>query len=444
LVNTRNKRFFRAHKQADTTAAVSIMMVDAVIIGAGPAGLMAATRLAEAGKSVALFDAMPSFGRKFLRAGVGGLNITHSEAPDAFSARYHPHDTVADWLSEFNASSVTAWAADLGVSTFVGSSGRVFPVQLKASPLLRAWLGQLHSLHVGFFTRHRWLGWEMLRDDQGLALQRHRFFTPAGDVVVDSRSCVLALGGGSWARLGSDGQWLQTLQGMSLSCAPLVASNCGYEVAWSQRMQEQFAGVPLKSVSLGVRSPDSEHWQFNRRGEAMLSKHGIQGSLVYAASRQISALIETAGSATLLWDLLPDMPEQTILEKLSVHRGKESRSNFLRKRLGITGVKAALLHEFAKDAMESPRLLAAAIKALPMMVSRARPLDEAISTSGGLSFNELDAELMLKKFPGVFCAGEMLDWDAPTGGYLLTACLSSGHRAGQAAVSYLQRQPTID
>jgi uncharacterized flavoprotein (TIGR03862 family) len=419
-------------------------LFDALVIGAGPAGLMAATRLAEAGKSVALFDAMPSFGRKFLRAGVGGLNITHSEPSEAFMARYHPQACIADWLREFDATSVTAWAADLGISTFVGSSGRVFPQQLKASPVLRAWLGQLRALHVGFFTRHRWLGWEMLRDDQGLALQRHRFYTPAGEIAVDSRSCVLALGGGSWARLGSDGQWLQTLQGLSLSCAPLVASNCGYEVAWSQRIQEQFAGMPLKSVCLGIRSADSEPWQFYRRGEAMLSKQGIQGSLVYAASRQINSLIETAGSATLLWDLLPDMPEQTILEKLSVARGKESRSNFLRKRLGITGVKVALLHEFAKDALESPPLLAAAIKALPMIVSRPRPLDEAISTSGGLSFSELDAGLMLKKFPGVFCAGEMLDWDAPTGGYLLTACLSSGHRAGQAAVSYLQRQAKID
>lgn len=419
-------------------------LFDAVVIGAGPAGLMAASRLAEAGKSVALFDAMPSFGRKFLRAGVGGLNITHSEPSDAFNARYHPQESVVHWLREFDASSVTAWAADLGISTFVGSSGRVFPQQLKASPLLRAWLGQLHALHVGFFTRHRWLGWEMLRDDQGLALQRHRFYTPAGEIAVDSRSCVLALGGGSWARLGSDGQWLQTLQGMSLCCAPLVASNCGYEIVWSQRIQEQFAGMPLKSVCLGIRSADSEHWQFYRRGEAMLSKHGIQGSLVYAASRQINSLIETAGSATLLWDLLPDMPEQTILEKLSVARGKESRSNFLRKRLGITGVKVALLHEFAKDALESPPMLAAAIKALPMIVSRPRPLDEAISTSGGLSFSELDEGLMLKKFPGVFCAGEMLDWDAPTGGYLLTACLSSGHRAGQAAVSYLLRQAKID
>lgn len=415
-------------------------IVDALVVGAGPAGLMAATRLAEAGNAVAVFDAMPSFGRKFLRAGVGGLNITHSEPTASFLTRYQPIAPVADWLRQFDADSVVAWAADLGIETFVGSSGRVFPVQLKTSPLLRAWLSQLHKQHVSFFTRHRWLGWEVFRDEQGQSLQRHRFISPAGEVLIDSRCSVLALGGGSWARLGSDGQWMQTLQGKMLRRAPLTASNCGFDVDWSEHIQHQFAGAPLKSVSLGIKDTATGQWVFNRRGEAMLSKHGIQGSLVYAASQTINRLLNNAGPATLYWDLLPDMTEHTILGKLSVPRGKESRSNFLRKRLGITGLKMALVNEFAKSALDSPHQLAAVLKSLPMTVYRARPLDEAISTAGGLCFSEVDAGLMLSKYPGVFCAGEMLDWDAPTGGYLLTACLSSGHCAGNAAHHYLDLQ----
>lgn len=415
-------------------------IVDALVVGAGPAGLMAATQLAEAGKVVAIFDAMPSFGRKFLRAGVGGLNITHSEPTASFLTRYQPHEPVADWLREFDADRVVAWAAELGVETFVGSSGRVFPVQLKASPLLRAWLGQLHQRHVSFFTRHRWSGWETLDDGQGRPLQRHRFVTPAGEVLVDARCSVLAVGGGSWSRLGSDGQWTQIMHAKQLHSSPLTASNCGFDVAWSAHIQQQFAGAPLKSVSLGIKDVATGQWLFSRRGEAMLSKHGIQGSLIYAASRTINRLLSSAGAATLYWDLLPDMTEPTILEKLSVPRGKESRSNFLRKRLGISGLKMAMLNEFAKDALDSPHQLAALLKSLPMTVNQARPLDEAISTAGGLCFSEVDAGLMLRKYPGVFCAGEMLDWDAPTGGYLLTACLASGHCAGNAAHRYLDQQ----
>jgi uncharacterized flavoprotein (TIGR03862 family) len=417
-------------------------IVDALIVGAGPSGLMAATQLAEAGKVIAVFDAMPSFGRKFLRAGVGGLNITHSEPSASFLGRYLPQSPVADWLQAFDADSVVAWAAGLGVETFVGSSGRVFPVQLKASPLLRAWLGQLHQRHVSFFTRHRWLGWEVFCDEQGQSLQRHRFITPAGEVLVDARCSVLALGGGSWSRLGSDGQWMQILHAKQLHSSPLTASNCGFDVGWSEHIQQNFAGAPLKSVSLGIKDVATGQWLFNRRGEAMLSKHGIQGSLIYAASRTINHLLGSTGPATLYWDLLPDMTEQTILARLSGPRGKESRSNFLRKRLGISGLKMAMLNEFAKDALDSPHQLAALLKALPMTVNRARPLDEAISTTGGLCFSEVDAGLMLKKYPGVFCAGEMLDWDAPTGGYLLTACLASGYCAGNAACNYVDQQQT--
>lgn len=415
-------------------------IVDALVVGAGPAGLMAATQLADAGKAVAIFDAMPSFGRKFLRAGVGGLNLTHSEASASFRARYLPPTPVADWLREFDADHVVAWAAELGVETFVGSSGRVFPVQLKASPLLRAWLGQLRQREVRFFTRHRWSGWETSDDGQGRPLQRHRFITPAGEVLIDARCSVLALGGGSWSRLGSDGQWMQILHAKQLHSSALTASNCGFDVGWSEHIRQQFAGAPLKSVSLGIKDEATSQWLFSRRGEAMLSKHGIQGSLIYAASRTINRLLSSAGSATLVWDLLPDMTEPTILRKLSAERGKESRSNFLRKRLGISGLKLAMLNEFAKHALDSPHQLAALLKALPMTVKRARPLDEAISTAGGLCFSEVDAGLMLKKYPGVFCAGEMLDWDAPTGGYLLTACLASGYCAGNAAQQYLDQQ----
>jgi len=415
-------------------------IVDALVVGAGPAGLMAASQLSESGKTVAVFDAMPSFGRKFLQAGVGGLNITHSEPLARFLTRYQPQKPVADWLMKFDADRVIAWAAGLGIETFVGSSGRVFPVQLKASPLLRAWLGQLHQRHVTFFTRHHWSGWETFEDGQGRPLQRHRFITPAGEMLVDARCSVLALGGGSWSRLGSDGRWMQTLHAKGLHSSPLTASNCGFDVGWSVHIQQRFAGAPLKSVSLGVKDVVTGQWLFSRRGEAMLSKHGIQGSLIYAASRTINRLLGSAGAATLSWDLLPDMTEETILEKLSAPRGKESRSNFLRKRLGISGLKMAMLTEFAKDALDSPHQLAALLKSLPMTVYQARPLDEAISTAGGLCFSEVDGGLMLNRYPGVFCAGEMLDWDAPTGGYLLTACLASGHCAGNAARRYLDQQ----
>lgn len=419
-------------------------ILDAVVVGGGPAGLMAASRMAAAGKQVAVFDAMPSVGRKFLRAGVGGLNLTHSEAFEPFTSRYQPDMPVTGWLRDFDADRVRAWAAELGIETYIGSSGRVFPVQQKASPLLRAWLGQLRTQGVEFFTRHRWLGWTSLLDDNGFVMQAHRFLTPHGEIVIYSRCTVLALGGGSWSRLGSDGQWLPILSDKALACQPLTASNCGFDICWSKHIQEQFAGTPLKSVTLNIHDPETGKNLFSRRGEAMVAKHGIQGSLVYAASRIVNQLIQRTGSVTFYWDLLPDLGEQTILQRISVPQGKESRSNFLRKRLGLTGLKLALLYEFAQGHMQSPDKLAAVIKSLPITVSTARPVDEAISTAGGLCLSELDEGLMLRKFPGVFCAGEMLDWDAPTGGYLLTACFASGNCAGNAAVRYLDEQKKVN
>ncbi|MDO8907422.1 MAG: TIGR03862 family flavoprotein [Pseudohongiella sp.] len=410
----------------------------AVIIGGGPAGLMAASTLLQSGIPVSVYDAMPSLGRKFLRAGVGGLNLTHSEPFSSFLHRYHPEDRPGEWIGEFGPESLVSWAAELGIDTFTGSSGRVFPVQKKASPLLRAWLQQLQSQGAQFFTRHRWLGWRADTGDDGISTQVHRFLTPDGEIEVQSIVTVLALGGGSWARLGSDGNWLTMLMLKGVKCEPFVASNCGFDVSWSAHVQENFAGAPLKSVLLRVQ--DGDCCLFSQRGEALVSRHGIQGGLVYGASRLIQQEIAQKGQATLNWDLLPDIPAETILQKLSSTRGKESRSNFLRKRLGLSGLKVALLYELMPAALDSPEQLTRAIKALPLVVTKARPLDEAISTAGGISLGEVDGHLMLKRFEGVFCAGEMLGWDAPTGGYLLTACFASGRRAGTGAATYLARQ----
>jgi uncharacterized flavoprotein (TIGR03862 family) len=415
----------------------SARVLPVVVIGGGPAGLMAASTLLEAGIPVSVYDAMPSVGRKFLRAGVGGLNLTHSEQISSFLQRYSASDSLGDWVSEFGPEQVTAWAAGLGIETFTGSSGRVFPVQKKASPLLRAWLQQLQSQGTRFFTRHRWSGWRSHVDDNGQPCQIHRFLTSDGDVEVQSHATVLALGGGSWARLGSDGTWLPIMSSHGVVCKPFVASNCGFDVNWSDHLREHFAGIPLKSVELCVQEGDS--CLFRRRGEALVSLHGIQGSLVYAASRLIQQQIAKNGQATVSWDLLPDISAESILQKLSSERGKESRSNFLRKRLGLSGLKLALLYELVPSAMNSPEKLAHAIKALPMVLTTARPLDEAISTAGGISLGEVNDDLMLKRFDGMFCAGEMLDWDAPTGGYLLTACFASGRRAGRGAGAYIRR-----
>lgn len=398
------------------------------VIGGGPAGLMAAEALAQAGLAVELFDAMPSVGRKFLLAGVGGMNITHSEPYPAFVGRYaERRDEVDRLLQGFDATALRAWIHGLNVSTFVGTSGRVFPTDMKAAPLLRAWLKRLRDDGVVLHTRHRWLGWQ--------ADGRLRVAGPQGERVIEAAAVVLALGGGSWARLGSDGAWLPLLAARGVEVTELRPSNCGFEVeAWSDLLKDKFAGAPLKNVAMAL--PGS----MPRKGECILTAQGLEGSLVYALSASIRQRLEQAGHATVLLDLLPDRPLDTLVRALSKPRGSRSMAKHLQSQIGLDGVKAALLREVTDSTVfADPARLAQAIKALPIELVRTRPLDEAISSAGGVRFEALDEGLMLKALPGVFCAGEMLDWEAPTGGYLLTACFASGLKAGQAAAAWATR-----
>lgn len=400
------------------------------IIGGGPAGLMAAEVLAQGGVQVELYDGMPSVGRKFLLAGVGGMNITHAEAKPAFVARYAERQSeVAELLQDFDADALRAWIHDLGIDTFVGTSGRVFPTDMKAAPLLRAWLKRLRELGVHIHTRHRWLGW----DSDGAL----RINSPAGEQRVTPDATLLALGGGSWARLGSDGTWVTLLAARGVQIAPLQASNCGFDVAaWSPFLRDKFAGAPLKNVSLSLTGATP------RLGEFVLTDSGIEGSLVYALSATIREQINQHGSATVLLDLLPQTPLSKLHTALSKPRGSQSMAKHLHRHAGIDGVKAALLRELASaDAFNDPLQLAGALKALPITLRTPRPLDEAISTAGGVPFEQLTAQLMLKQLPGTFCAGEMLDWEAPTGGYLLTACFASGRRAAWGILEWLSGKP---
>lgn len=396
------------------------------IIGGGPAGLMAAEVLAQSGARVGLFDAMPSVGRKFLLAGVGGMNITHSEPKDAFISRYGERQAeVAALLRDFDADALREWIHSLGIDTFVGTSGRVFPSDMKAAPLLRAWLRRLRELGVVIHTRSRWLGWN---DDGSL-----RIAGPDGEHAVAADACLLALGGGSWARLGSDGAWVPLLQARGIEVAALKPSNCGFEVAgWSEYLREKFAGAPLKNVALSLPGQPA------RIGEFVLTASGVEGSLVYAFSADIRRAIETDGQARISLDLLPQMPLAKLQQALAKPRGKHSMAKHLHRQAGLDGVKAALLRELAPaESFADPATLAAWVKALPITLLRPRPLDEAISSAGGVPFAALDDGLMLKALPGVFCAGEMLDWEAPTGGYLLTACFASGRVAAQGVLDWL-------
>jgi len=389
---------------------------------------MAAEVLSSAGVHVDLYDSMPSVGRKFLLAGVGGMNITHSEAQPAFVSRYGERSGwVADWLQEFDGPQVRQWIHGLGIDTFVGSSGRVFPADMKAAPLLRAWLKRLRDAGVVIHTRHRWQGW----DEQ----HQLRISYPQGEKTISADATVLALGGASWARLGSDGAWVHELQRHQVALSPLQPSNCGFEVAgWSELLQERFAGAPLKNVALGLAN------EALKPGEFVLTTSGIEGSLVYALSASIRKRINLFGSATVHLDLLAGLPVDKIHKALSKPRGSRSMAKHLHSQLGLEGVKAALLRELtAKETFADPIALAGAIKALPITLVRPRPLNEAISTAGGVMAQALDARLMLRQLPGVFCAGEMLDWEAPTGGYLLTACFASGRKAAQGVLAWLQR-----
>ncbi len=397
------------------------------IIGGGPAGLMAAEVLSQAGIRVDLYDGMPSVGRKFLLAGVGGMNITHSEAYPAFLSRYAERaPQIAPLLRGFDADALCTWIHDLGIETFIGSSGRVFPTDMKAAPLLRAWLKRLRDSGVVIHTRHRWLGW-----DKHGAL---RIDSPEGEITVKPDATLLALGGGSWARLGSDGAWMLPLEQKGVGLAPLQPSNCGFEVqAWSELMVSKFAGAPLKNIAIGLND------DIPRLGECVITATGIEGSLIYALSASIREAINQCGAAVIHIDLLPGRPVDKLQAALSKPRGSRSMAKHLHSQVGIDGVKAALLRELTDAAtFADPALLARAIKALPLTLVKTRPLDEAISSAGGVTFEALDERLMLKALPGVFCAGEMLDWEAPTGGYLLTGCFASGRAAGLGIVQWLK------
>ena len=420
------------------------------IIGGGPAGLMAAEALSAAirhsrprgndGKvEVDLYDAMPSVGRKFLLAGKGGLNLTHSEGREAFLSRYGARRAnIEPLLDGFGAESLRAWAEGLGIETFIGSSGRVFPREMKAAPLLRAWLHRLREARVRFHVRHRWLGWdsdEALTPPVAPAPRRRLLFaTPEGEKTVQADAVILALGGGSWAKLGSDGAWVPLLQARGVDVAPLKPANCGFDIAWSEHFRSRFAGQPLKTVVASCL--DGEGNEIRRQGECVITETGLEGSLIYALSEPLRNRIEADGSALLHLDLAPAKSLQRVTAEVAHPRGSRSLSSHLQSRVGLIGVKVGLLRE-ALGAEADPAKLAAAIKALPLQLIAPRPLDEAISTAGGVRFENLDEHLMLRQLPGVFCAGEMLDWEAPTGGYLLTACFASGRAAGLGAREWL-------
>jgi uncharacterized flavoprotein (TIGR03862 family) len=420
------------------------MLRTVAIIGAGPAGLMAAEALQAAGAQVHVFDAMPSVGRKFLLAGIGGLNLTHSEAMPGFLARYAERaPALRPFLDDFGPDAARAWAAGLGIETFVGTSGRVFPKDMKAAPLLRAWLHRLRAGGDGrppvqFHMRHRWLGWA----DGGTAL---RIANAEGESTFAADAAVFALGGASWPRLGSDGTWVPLLAARGIDVAPLRASNCGFDVAptgpdragWSAHLRERFAGEPVKPVA--ITATDAEGLAHRQQGEFVVTDTGIEGSLVYAFSAGLREQIAAHGEATLTLDLLPQYTLEQVLAETRRPRGARSLSTHLKSRLHLQGVKMGLLHELLAPAqMDDPAALAGFIKALPLRLSATRPVAEAISSAGGVCFESLDDALMARSSPGLFMAGEMLDWEAPTGGYLLTACLATGRAAGLGAAAWLK------
>jgi uncharacterized flavoprotein (TIGR03862 family) len=393
--------------------------------------LMAAEMLAAGGVAVDLYDSMPSAGRKFLMAGKGGLNITHADPRDLFLSRYGARtEFVAPHVVEFGPEALRAWMKDLGIDSFVGTSGRVFPAEMKAAPLLRAWLHRLRAAGVQFHMRRRWLGWT--RDGDRFAL---RFHVPGGESVHRADAVVLALGGGSWPRLGSDGGWVSPLADAGIAIAPLRAANSGFDAAWSEHFRARFAGHPVKPVV--ARFTDMGGTIHRKQGEFVVTEDGVEGGLIYALSALLRDGIARDGKAILHLDLAPGREEPRLADALARPRGKESLANILRKRAGIEGVKAGLLRELAPGAAGNPANLAATIKNLPMPLLAPRPLEEAISSAGGVTFEALDERLMARAVPGLFCAGEMLDWEAPTGGYLLTACFATGRAAGLGVRAWL-------
>jgi uncharacterized flavoprotein (TIGR03862 family) len=399
-----------------------------IVIGGGPAGLMAAEVLIQGGVRVDLYEAMPSMGRKFLVAGKGGLNITHHEPFEQFLTRYgERRSQLEPFLSAFGPSELRDWLHDLGFETFVGTSGKVFPHTLKAGPILHAWLERLRQAGVDFNTRHRWLGWDA---------DAYKFETPEGHKRVCAPAVVLALGGGSWAKLGSDGAWWPWLQARGVPVKTLKPANCGFDVSWRDHFRERFAGKPLKAIALSFTN--SQRRVFKQFGEFLITEYGVEGNLIYAASALLRDEIESQGKAIIHIDLAPNRSRERLIQQLSKPRGSRSLSEHLRRTVGIRDVKAGLLWEFlSKETFTDPAGLATAIKALPIPLISPRPLDEAISTAGGVAFEALDENLMIRSLPGVFCAGEMLDWEAPTGGYLLTACFSTGRGVGQGVLDWL-------
>ncbi len=428
-----------------TSSASPTPEVDVAIVGGGPAGLMAAECLSSAGLAVHLFDAMPTLGRKFLLAGIGGLNLTHAEALDDFVQRYGARaDSCRAWLRRLGPQAVRDWAEGLGVETFVGSSQRVFPLDMKAAPLLRAWLQRLRHPASGaavvFHMRQRWSG-ECARVGARWQLM---FDSGASRQCVNARAVVFALGGGSWAKLGSDGAWVGPLRGLGVDVVPLRPANCGFEVAvrgrqgWSEFLATRHAGQPLKNVELTFC--DSLGRAFQRRGEFVLTAGGVEGSLVYAASSLLRDEIEREGGATIELDLKPDLSVEKLQSELARPRAGKSLPSFLKARLGLAPAAIALLHELlGRETLDDPSRLAARIKSLALTLTAPRPIDEAISSAGGVALESLTPELMIAASPGLFCAGEMLDWEAPTGGYLLTACLASGKVAAEGVLAHLQR-----
>jgi uncharacterized flavoprotein (TIGR03862 family) len=402
--------------------------MDAAVIGAGPAGLMAAEVLAQGGARVTVFDAMPSAGRKFLMAGRGGLNLTHSEPLPAFLSRYREAAArLEPAIAAFPPDRLRAWSEALGQPIFVGTSGRVFPKAFKASPLLRAWLRRLDAGRVQFAFRHRWIGW----DERGRLL----FRTPDGERAIEARPTVLALGGASWARLGSDGTWTETLSAKGVVMSPLRPANCGFVVAWSDVFRDRFEGQPLKGIALKCGA-------HTLRGEAIVTKAGIEGGAIYALSAELREAIAEAGEMMLRVALRPDLSEADLAKRLAAPRGKQSLSNFLRKAVQLSAVAVGLLQEAAITSDRSLSSLSASelarlINGVPIRLTGTAPITRAISTAGGISLDELDADFMLRRLPGVFAAGEMLDWEGPTGGYLLQASFATGAAAGRGALKWL-------
>jgi uncharacterized flavoprotein (TIGR03862 family) len=402
------------------------------VIGGGPAGLFAAEQLCAAGFSVDLYEAKGSPGRKFLIAGKGGLNLTHSDARPLFDSRYREQcDAVSGWLDAFDADALRRWAAGLGVETYVGSSGRVFPVDRKAAPLLRGWVRRLKEQGVRFHVQHRWQGWDA---DGALC-----FATEDGEHRMHADATLLALGGGSWPQLGSDGAWVPLLQSRGVALAPLQPANCGFDVPWTPWFVQRHAGTPLKSVV--AHWTDLQGMSRHHQGECVVSEYGIEGSLVYALSADLRETINRDGSATLWLDLVPGREQERLVADLARPRKGRSFGEHLRRQTGVDAVKASLLFEvLGKDAGQDIAAVAATLKRLPVHLQRPRPMAEAISTAGGVTLPALDAGLMLNALPGVFCAGEMLDWEAPTGGYLLTACYASAKRAAEGVINWLAQR----